>query len=95
MRCFGIVITIFILWLTDAGSNDPKISRLGLDEFLAREDLMQLQINLWELIGQLEYTQGNQRLRVYTDIQDVQREMADRVATILELDLLYHDPDKK
>ncbi len=68
-------------------------TQLEFDEFVARENLMQNQINMWELIHQLEYTQGNQRLRVYAEIAEMQQRIQALIVQILELDLLYHNPD--
>ena len=72
---------------------EESVTQLEFDEFVAREELMQSQINMWELIHQLEYTQGNQRLRVYAEMAEMQQRIQALVVQILELDLLYHNPD--
>ena len=72
---------------------EESVTRLEFDEFMARDELMQSQINMWELIHQLEYTQGDQRLRVYAEMAEMQQRIQAIIVQILELDLLYHNPN--
>ena len=60
------------------------------DEFEAREQLMQLQMNLWELFNQLDYAKDELRDRVLLDIADMQVRINEQILKIVMLDEKYH-----
>lgn len=63
---------------------------LEFDEFEAQEQLMQYQINLWELFNQLTYAQGELRARVLSDIEQMRVIIQQQIDLILSLDQKYH-----
>lgn len=62
-------------------------------EFELREDMMQLQMALWELVHQLEYANEQLRLRVYEDIGHILAEIKAKAIEIMELDAEIHGKD--
>ena len=58
--------------------------------FELREQLLRLTLNLWELLGQLEYANDALRERVYLAMGLVQSEIRDTIAELLRLDGLQH-----
>ena len=58
--------------------------------FELREQLLRLTLNLWELLGQLEYASEPLRQRVYLDIAGVQAEINHTIAELMRLDTLQH-----
>lgn len=71
-------------------NSDHKKFELEFEEFLAREELMTFQMNLWELLQQLEYTHGEQRLVVKEEITIMRENINNQIIKILELDLKHH-----
>ena len=59
-------------------------------EFEAREHMMQLQLNLWELFDQLQYAQGELRVRVLEEIHQIQTLINEQIIVIIELDHKHH-----
>jgi len=92
MRWLIYSMLVLLMLGVSVPAREP-VTQLEFDEFMAREELMQGQINMWELIHQLEYTQGDRRLRVYAEIAEMQQRIQALIVQILELDLLYHNPD--
>lgn len=68
----------------------PTDHRLTFLEFEAREQLMQYQINLWELLDQLRYATGELRVRVLEEIHEMQKMINQQLLRIVELDQKYH-----
>lgn len=60
------------------------------DEFEAQEQLMQLQMNLWELFNQLDYAKDELRDRVLLDIAAMQVKINEQILRIVQLDQKYH-----
>ena len=58
--------------------------------FELREQLLRLTLNLWELLGQLEYASEPLRQRVYLDMGLVQSEINHTIAELMRLDTLQH-----
>ena len=58
--------------------------------FELREQLLRLTLNLWELLGQLEYAAEPLRQRVYLDMGLVQSEINHTIAELMRLDTLQH-----
>ena len=81
------IIIAFLLFLsTVARADHPQ----EYDEFEAQETLMQLQMNLWELFGQLRYAEDGLRDRVLLDIADMQVRINEQILRIVQLDQKYH-----
>ena len=59
-------------------------------EFEAHERMMQLQLNLWELFDQLQYAQGELRVRVLEEIHQIQTLINEQIIVIIELDHKHH-----
>lgn len=85
---FAIIITSFLIM--SIVQADHKKFVLEFDEFLAREELLMLQMNLWELFTQLEYTHGEQRLVVKEEIENIQEQINSKINEIQNLDSKYH-----
>lgn len=59
-------------------------------EFEARESMMQLQLNLWELFDQLNYAKGDMRITVLEEILQTQKLINEQIIAIVELDQEHH-----
>ena len=86
MRYFFVIIITAIIYMS-IGHTDHKKFELEFEEFLAREELMTFQMNLWELLQQLEYTHGEQRSVVKDEITVMRENINKQIIKILELDL--------
>ena len=84
MRAFIIAFLLFLS--TVSWAEHPQ----EYDEFEAQEQLMQLQMNLWELFNQLRYAQDGLRDRVLLDIADMQVRINEQILRIVQLDQKYH-----
>lgn len=82
-----VIIILFLLVLSTTGQTDHPQE---YDEFEAQETLMQLQMNLWELFGQLGYAEDELRDRVLLDIADMQVRINEQILRIVQLDQKYH-----
>lgn len=82
-----VIIILFLLVLSTTGRTDHPQE---YDEFEAQEQLMQLQMNLWELFGQLRYAQDGLRDRVLLDIAEMQIRINEQILRIVQLDQKYH-----
>ena len=58
--------------------------------FDLKEQLLWLQINLWELLHQLEYVEPHQRLVVYEEIAHIRTEIDRIVAELVAHDQTQH-----
>ena len=81
-----IIILLLLVLSTPVLSDHPQ----EYDEFEAREQLMQLQMNLWELFNQLNYAKDELRDRVLLDIADMQVRINEQILKIVMLDEKYH-----
>lgn len=81
-----LILLIAFVLSTSAMTDHP----LEFDEFEAQEQLMQYQINLWELFNQLTYAQGELRARVLSDIEQMRVIIQQQIDLILSLDQKYH-----
>ena len=81
-----IIILLLLVLSTPVLSDHPQ----EYDEFEAQEQLMQLQMNLWELFNQLGYAKDELRDRVLLDIADMQVRINEQILKIVELDQKYH-----
>ena len=68
----------------------PVDHKLTYQEFEAREQLMQYQINIWELLDQLRYAKDELRVRVLEEIHEMQKLINQQLLKIVELDQKYH-----
>ena len=59
-------------------------------EFEARERMMQLQLNIWELFDQLNYAKDDMRIRVLEEILQTQKLINEQILAIVELDQQHH-----
>jgi len=82
-----LLILLFAVVLSTSAMADHP---LEFDEFEAQEQLMQYQVNLWELFNQLTYAQGELRARVLSDIEHMRKLIQDQIDVILSLDNKYH-----
>ena len=82
-----VIIILFLLVLSTAGRTDHTQE---YDEFEAQEQLMQLQMNLWELFHQLGYAKNELRDRVLLDIAAMQVRINEQILRIVQLDQKYH-----
>ena len=81
-----IIILLLLVLSTPVLCDHPQ----EYDEFEAREQLMQLQMNLWELFNQLRYAKDELRDRVLLDIADMQVRINEQILKIVTLDEKYH-----
>ena len=85
MRFVVIILCLLVLSMP-VRSDHPQ----EYEEFEAREQLMQLQMNLWELFNQLDYAKDELRDRVLLDIADMQVRINEQILKLVELDQKYH-----
>jgi hypothetical protein len=85
---FIFIITAFVYMSTVVA--DHKKFDLEFEEFLARDDLLMYQMNLWELFKQLEYTHGDHRKLVKEEITAMRETINKQIIKILELDFKHH-----
>jgi hypothetical protein len=94
MRTLCIVLILCVVcWRAEAQQLQPPLRQdhtLTFEEYQIREDLMQSQINLWELIQQLEYAQPPLRLRIYEEIGEMLARIREITVRLLELDQAKH-----
>jgi len=89
-------LLIVVMLFTDAVQGkqlQPTLSTdhtLTFEEYEIREDLMQSQINLWELIQQLEYASPDLRLKVYEEIGQMLAHIKEITVRLLEMDAAKH-----
>lgn len=83
---FVVIILCLLLLSMPVRSEHPQ----EYEEFDAREQLMQLQMNLWELFNQLDYAKNQLRDRVLLDIADMQIKINEQILRIVTLDQKYH-----
>ena len=81
-----IIILLLLVLSTPVPADHPQ----EYDEFEAQEQLMQLQMNLWELFNQLRYAQDGLRDRVMLDIAEMQVRINEQILRIVTLDEKYH-----
>jgi len=88
MRWIYLALVCVMLASPGLGHDSQEYS-----EFQLREDMMQLQMALWELLQQLEYANEQLRLRVYEDIGHILAEIKAKAIEIMELDAEIHGKD--
>jgi len=81
------LIILLFLCLSTTGHADHSQT---FAEFEARETLMQLQMNLWELLDQLYYATGELRVQVLTEIHDMQKRISEQIYNLVVLDEQHH-----
>ena len=81
-----IIILLLLVLSTPVLSDHPQ----EYDEFEAQEQLMQYQLNMWELLAQLRYAKGELRVRVLEEIHEMQKLINQQLLKIVELDQKYH-----
>ena len=81
-----LIILLFLVLSTPAQTDHSQTWA----EFEAREQLMQYQLNLWELFDQLYYAQGPLRVKVLEEILEMQQKINDQIYTIVTLDQQQH-----
>lgn len=89
----SLIVVLLCVDTADSQQLQPPLATdhtLTFEEYQTREDLMQSQINLWELIQQLEYASPELRLRVYEEIGQMLAHIKAITVRLLELDAAKH-----
>ena len=58
--------------------------------FELKEQLQMLYMNMWELLHQLEYVTGDQRVVVYEEIEGIRQQITDTISQIKQHDQSQH-----
>ncbi len=80
------VFVIYILLTTTAVALHENTFAV----FELREQLQMLYINMWELLHQLEYVNGDQRTVVYEEIDDIKQQIIQTIDLLRQHDQAQH-----
>ena len=83
---FWRVLFIYIVLITTAVAFHENTFAV----FELREQLQMLYINMWELLHQLEYVNGDQRLVVYEEIEHIKQQIVDTIDLLKQHDQQQH-----